>query len=606
MKNFSKPSSQIFSIYIPKPKKLNGNFVYNYYVYDETTNQKQEIPNYLKVNSSEQDNINIVNLSTKIPRYVKLEWDLPYFKNLSSSRSEYLISKNLEKIITEDSVSSNFIFYAFSNQRKIAAAASDINTNFSIIENISQATIIDNYVENLLTDYSQTGAGYDQDEKNKISKAIQAIEKIADRPANTLKINFYDDEGKQIKDTSGFDQLTSDAVPLYSKINSLVLTDVFASSSLFTSDLKEINSKYKSAVSGQDTNFSFKEINSEKTIADTESYYSSTSLIGYIIEKYEIRSNGFVKVKTITIENSLINSYIDTEVKYGTIYCYYIRSVSSFETFVYEKTSKEFRAVTYYLSSNPTISSNIICTENVPPPPPVDVNFVWDYLKKKINIIWGMPVNPQRDILQFQVFRRSSINEPFELIGQKTFDYSTRKFATGEVIDGNRRNMTREQSRFVEYEKSPSMMHVDDDFFVDIENLNSSKYIYAVSSIDAHGMVSNYSSQFEVSFDFFKNKLVKKNISSPGAPRQYPNMYLNVDLFKDVIKTSGAESFKMKIYFMPEYFKISRGDNSVETLVSTKQKNSFYKLQFINLQNQKSDSLKITIDDPNDIVGPES
>jgi hypothetical protein len=111
-------------------------------------------------------------------------------------------------------------------------------------------------------------------------------------------------------------------------------------------------------------------------------------------------------------------------------------------------------------------------------------------------------------------------------------------------------------------------------------------------------MVSNYSSQFEVSFDFFKNKLVKKLISVAGAPKPYPNMKLNIDLFKDTIKTSGEASMKMKVYFMPEYFKIKYSNGRVERMLSTSNENGYYKMQFINLQNQKSDSMDIVIDDP--------
>jgi hypothetical protein len=96
--------------------------------------------------------------------------------------------------------------------------------------------------------------------------------------------------------------------------------------------------------------------------------------------------------------------------------------------------------------------------------------------------------------------------------------------------------------------------------------------------------------------------LINKLISSAGGPKPYPNLYLNIDAFKDVIKTSGMSSTKLKVYFMPEYFKIMYGDYRIQRMVSTKQDNAYYKIQFINLQNQKSDSLKITIDDPHELT----
>ena len=54
---------------------------------------------------------------------------------------------------------------------------------------------------------------------------------------------------------------------------------------------------------------------------------------------------------------------------------------------------------------------------------------------------------------------------------------------------------------------------------------------------------------------------------------------------------------------MPEYFKVRQRNGNIQRLVGTVGKNSYYKMQIINLQNQKSETLKITIDDPYDLVG---
>ena len=156
--------------------------------------------------------------------------------------------------------------------------------------------------------------------------------------------------------------------------------------------------------------------------------------------------------------------------------------------------------------------------------------------------------------------------------------------------------------QFVEYSDQPVMFFIDEDFKVDPKSLKSSRFIYTIVSIDAHGMSSNYGSQFEINFDFFKNVLMKKLISSPGAPKPYPNLYVKIDAFKDVIKTNGVNSTKLKIYFMPEYFKILKEDGLIQRMISTRQDNAYYKIQFINLQNQKGDSLKITIDDPHELT----
>jgi hypothetical protein len=153
------------------------------------------------------------------------------------------------------------------------------------------------------------------------------------------------------------------------------------------------------------------------------------------------------------------------------------------------------------------------------------------------------------------------------------------------------------------------MRYVDKEFYADIESFTSSKYIYALASVDAHGLISNYSAQFEVYFDFFQNKLIRKEISSAGAPRPYPNIDLDISVFKDVINVSGEASKKLKVYFTPEYFKIypnpSKDPQNQQTILATKNlgsdKNGYYKLQIINIQNQKSDFLEINVEDSFDL-----
>ena len=129
-----------------------------------------------------------------------------------------------------------------------------------------------------------------------------------------------------------------------------------------------------------------------------------------------------------------------------------------------------------------------------------------------------------------------------------------------------------------------------------------SKYIYAVASIDARGLTSGYSAQFEVSYDRFKNKTITKYISSSGAPKPYPNINLQLDAFPDVIKDTGHKS--MEIYFDPEYLKVSKNNEDLNIIrKSGNSGENKYKIQIINTDLQKSKlfefsiSEKITIDE---------
>lgn len=601
--SFSRPSPAIFSINVPEVNSISANFTYNYYTFDEGTNEISGIPEVLMKSSPEQSLSMAANYSNKLPRYVTIKWSR---KNIEQ-KEKFPFASYINKISSEESfISSRYIPYTFSSSDVFDNAFSDINDNGNLDFGTSQATAIDNFVQTMMSNYKDTN---DQSERllkrNKIAEAVKNIERIADRPSETLGFRFLDQKGNESFNTSGFDELVKKSSGfLTAQVNATVTPDIFLSASLSENTLNEINRSYTSSINriSFDVNdavvkpISFGEFTDPIQILPTKKI-----IIGYLIERYEATPAGLTKDKIIPVQNPDAISATDAFVKYGTVYYYSIRTVAKIETVGYDEEEQTTRMMTYLVASRPKMVS-VECFENVPPPPPTDINFVWDYKKSKLKIVWSLPFNPQRDIKQFQVFRRKSIHEPFELIGQKSFDFSTKKFTSGELVDVNRQAMTAEEASFVESASLPIMYHIDNDFETDIDMLKSSKYIYTVASIDAHGLVSNYGSQFEVTFDFFKNKIQKSLISGPDAPRQYPNLKLNIDLFKDVIKTEGQSSKRMKIYFMPEYFSIRYGDYRVQNIVSTSRDNAYYKLQFINTQNQKSDSLKIVINDPDELT----
>jgi hypothetical protein len=225
----------------------------------------------------------------------------------------------------------------------------------------------------------------------------------------------------------------------------------------------------------------------------------------------------------------------------------------------------------------------------VPPPPPADFNLAWDYGERALRCSWNLPPNPQQDIKYIQLFRRKSIADPFQLI--KMWDFND----TNTIVP------------LAEYPlpelvvKSPSFVG----FFLDREFSKESNYIYAVAAIDAHGLTSNYSIQFQVSFDKFANRLVKRLISISGAPKQYPNAYLNADTFVDTMKDSGHTT--MRVVFNPEYLKLTQGDGTDLGLLKTDKQGGKYRIQLINLDLQSQQALDITIEDSRKTAkGPKS
>jgi hypothetical protein len=603
MANTSFFSDSIFSIRVPKVLNPSAKFTYNYYIEDESINENSGIPDYIIGLSGQNVPTETLVFTRKVPRFVTINWESPD----PSADFSYDITNNLQKIVTEDElVNSKFVPYTFSDNEMIESAYKDINKDGKLDLGTSQATNIDNYINSLVTQFS---LGQDEAQKQNVieqlSFTVSNLEKIADQPSQTMGIGYIDENGQEIQNTSGLAQLLAKSEVLSAQINSLIVSDLFVSASLPQSTMDELNDYYESALQTNPKNQSIDTNDAAivpieiVNVSLTKMPPATFQIVGYVVEKYENSKNGYVKKETFTFNNSKNTTFVDFRIKYSKKYFYGIRTVAKVSMAGLEESTgvPQAKLMRFLISSKPVFTS-VSCIENVPPPPPRDVYFNWDHSRSKLVINWEDPYNYQRDIKQYQVFRRKSIYDPFELIAQKHFDKSAKLWTTGEQVDGNRQNIVNEAAELIERGDKPINRHVDHDFKIDAETLTSSKYIYAMASVDAHGILSCYGPQFEVTFDFYKNKLVKNVISNGEAPRQYPNLYLKRDLFKDTIKVSGEASMVMKVYFMPEYFKISNNNNELQQIVMTNQDGAHYQLQFINVQNQKSQNIKITIDDP--------
>ena len=169
--------------------------------------------------------------------------------------------------------------------------------------------------------------------------------------------------------------------------------------------------------------------------------------------------------------------------------------------------------------------------------------------------------------------------------------------------------------------KKPHRVNGPRKTFKDTKFKRDGKYIYALASVDARGLTSGYSEQVEVRFNIYDNKILRKRISDPNAPKPYPNLYLRNDFFIDAIPSSDAS--RMRIYFDPEYYDVVKSNSStaagggttgqsvmnllsskpaVKTDTSLKLIGSKYKLQIINLDLQNSQTFEIDIEDTTGVV----
>lgn len=301
--------------------------------------------------------------------------------------------------------------------------------------------------------------------------------------------------------------------------------------------------------------------------------------VGYMIERFEINQGDTVrKKKTFYIPTPSVSTYIDSEIKYGVQYVYSVRNLITFSTTTVSNTNQLQRS-RFLVTSRPSTFSSILTEEYVPPPSPADLNFRWEYQNASLQIDWAFPTNTQRDIKGWQVFRRSSVDEPFSLIAQLDFDDSVIKTPSSESVD---------KSLIKRYKSSTS-------FYIDPEYTKDSDFIYAVTSVDAHGMTSNYSAQFRVTFDRIQNKLKKVLISPSGAAKQYPNTYLKAELSLDSVKSTKAS--KLRVYFDPEYLNVKDNKGRDLKFLKTNDRSGLYRFMLLNTDRQLQSNFDITVED---------
>ena len=156
---------------------------------------------------------------------------------------------------------------------------------------------------------------------------------------------------------------------------------------------------------------------------------------------------------------------------------------------------------------------------------------------------WQLPVGTQRDVKYYQIFRRKSIDEPFTCIGMLDFDNSEIKSSMREQVRSD---------KIIKLDRHTTN-------FEDLDFKKSSNFIYAIAAVDAHGFTSGYSAQIRVTFITSENRLDLTTVSPEGAPKQYPNWFVDPDadrntfintLTQDAIKTSGFS--KIRVYFDPD------------------------------------------------------
>jgi hypothetical protein len=329
---------------------------------------------------------------------------------------------------------------------------------------------------------------------------------------------------------------------------------------------------------------------------------SEVKIAGYVVEKFEILGDGsqlemtpyiisandITPGKTVKIQDpeiilSNLYSYV-----LSTVAVYKIRDVVNLETGLLED-------IEILIKSRPQTATLIAGAKF--PDPPTDVNYTYDSINKNLLIHWDFSSSNTTSLVKkFQIFRRESINESFTLIRQYDFDDSENPVEQIEDIDFGLNVKIGE----------PLTFYIDEDFKADKE------YIYAICSISEDGASSQYSVQTMVKYSNAERKLLLKKVSQSGAPKPYPNFYIDQDLDVDIMRTSKSNA--MTVYLDPDVFNLRiPGDENNDGIVDpeetapiqfirTNRTGGKYIMQLINTDLLKEQRFEITIDDPTTLV----
>ncbi|MFA6049717.1 MAG: hypothetical protein WC761_00700 [Candidatus Paceibacterota bacterium] len=583
--SISLPSKRVAVVDAPEVSQFSANFVYNFFTPDEELNDSGTTPpDFIEKRPAEGFDTSFIdskNFNRFTPRYVKFSWKANPAGNKPEIGRRVSIATNLSKIHNEQSfVTENYTNIVFQDnsqndkiayfiRRAIEETREDQNPNartespLDVVKFLHRNTtenIRGNFLTNGFINLQKNGVQFlDKPSQDQITQTVlNKIKNVRTRTqlnnkllASLLRttsqnpINIFDDE-------------TAKILPEAERIQQ-----------------KAAAQEASSTITSAEYDFDIVDIVDYRVI-DPNAFDSTVQVVGYIIDKTEYTENGPVVREPIVVESPNAGTSVDLKIKYEGRYGYSIRSVVYVEVSAEDEDTNSIIAVSFLVSSQNSSEIIIDCRETVAPPSVADFQIDWDYQKDAPRLSWSFPVNSQRDIKYFQVFKRATISEPYQLLKMYDFNDSLTPNQLNETVD----------PILIEKQQSPKA------FYIDYTFKREEKALYTICTLDAHGFTSNYSMQFEISFDKFKNKLVKKLISLSGAPKAYPNFFLQRDTFVDSIRTSGAKS--LRVIFNPEYLKVTDNNSNDLRLLKTGT-GSVYRLQMINVDLQQQQVININL-----------
>jgi hypothetical protein len=569
---------QVFDV--PVPSKPVVKFIYNFFESDERVDDN---PPALKKPLTA---LTPREISIKVPRYVTVSWKKSSFDPRRSSEFTYqkdFLETNDSNITDESNILSDFSMLYFQDFDHLSRVGERFEAS-ARLRGLSSGSSTDIAAKLMSSRAVNSSSALDQNgDISTLTSQGNSIQRFLSLASQGRSLFISGDSLIEPADASAADQialvidndylLNSSREAQGSPVSSCA-SQVRSNSRMMMGKIRKRRSKM---ISDSETDIEMPSIEDIRT--ESTSNVEKVQHLGYVIERFEIGSGDRIGSKRkFFISNPNVCSYIDLNIKYGIQYVYSVRSIAAFFVTAVDENSK-LQKSKFLVASRPSTFSSVLTEEYVPPPPPADLNFYWDYQNAALQINWAFPSNPQRDIKGWQVFRRKTVSEPFSLIAQLDFDDSVIKTPAAETID---------KSLIKKFSSSTT-------FYVEPEFNKDSDYIYAICSVDAHAMTSNYSSQFRARFDRIQNRLIKSLVSESGAAKQYPNTYLKAELSLDSVKSTKTE--KMRIFFDPEYLEVKDRENKDLKFLKTDARGGLYRFSLLNTDRQLQTNIDISLKD---------
>ena len=330
---------------------------------------------------------------------------------------------------------------------------------------------------------------------------------------------------------------------------------------------------------------------------------TGVAFVGFLIKKHIKNANGDTLLDTasqfiyVDINNNPVDQIIlyDGLLNYANSYSYEIIPVFYLSLYRYSGyINFNFPLISHHLVWNNSRRTEFVrAVDYYAPEPPNAVMAKFLTQRFQAEITWSHPTNPQGDVIGFQIYRRQTLEEPFQLIKV----YLKKPFSDFKHMK-NFSDIIPESVIQVSSDNTLKGMY---SFIDETVDLTKETYIYAICSIDAHGYVSNYSSQIGLRYSKIYNNLIIDQVSMQNAPRSYPNLYVqrksklfqNEELIFDFLPNFKNKD-KITIYFTPDALGVTSNDNDIEIFNTNNQ----YQLSVIRLNDLATKNIKFKLNLP--------